>query len=221
VVATLVCDDQIASMAWSPALNAIAVVDNAGKLYYWRSVVPAEHVSPCQTVDFSVVSSAAASQSKGGRLKKLGQEVAAEDSDDELAGVDDDVAESQAEQEARAAQALAAEQASKAAAEESDRKRKKRHDDDFDPDEITADDMEVINEGKGLAAGNIDGDVGAYDESPESLRASMLKAVRDAMRDEFAPSMQPAFQPGSTPVVETGTYLLILFDQCLFRLFEL
>jgi hypothetical protein len=46
----------------------------------------------------------------------------------------------------------------------------------------------------GLGGGDMDGGGGVFDESPESLRKSMLKAVRDAMRDEFAPAMQPSFQ---------------------------
>ena len=209
LLASLACDDAIAALAWSPRANAIACLDNAGKLYFWRTPVPAGSPSPVDLIDFdastsssssssssptsssSSSSSSSASASKsGGRLKKLGSGARASDEDD----IDADVSMSQAEQEALEARQLAEEHARMEAAAASSPNKPKR-DDDFDPDALTADDLEVINEGREQA-------LGSFDESPESLRASMLQAVRDAMRDEFAPAMQPAMQPGATPVVE-------------------
>jgi hypothetical protein len=234
-VAVYRCDDAVGGLAWAPAAdcNALAIIDNGGKLYFWRSAVPLRDglPSPTAPVDFAVKvagsgedgAAVTASASKGGRLKKLSGSAAArrrDDEDDDEDGVDDDMGggdATEAEEAAAAAAAAAASDSSSAAAvDDKAARRKSRRDkeaEEFDPEAMTADDLDVINGGAAaqMGLGGDDGSGGGvFDESPESLRKSMLKAVRDAMRDEFAPAMQASFQPGATAVpasaaAHTGT----------------
>ncbi len=211
--------DCITSFTWLHASNAIAVLDDAGKLHVWRGVVPLSHdehglphgpimatvaatvvmdVTQTESQSTEAVLSATESKPKA-VLKKLRRDAELEDADTAATFEGDEEPDSSPTKKHKSSHSSKKDRKERSRRDEDDEDVEQiDDDDDFDEDAITADDLDVIREGK-ESSGASRAMVNTFDESPEALRASMIKAIKDSMRDEFSPMRQPAFQCGSTP----------------------